>query len=157
MLSAAEGPAPKPPVSDTFELHWVSQNVSKVTYLHFSATFITLSPLPLQNLGLVPTGKFWMTSLHVICGLGLPNQKFWLRLLPEKLFWRPVFFFENTCGCVLGPWPWPRAFLSLASRGSVLERLSLASSLLSSTPPLLGTRYLKSSSTAAIWQKLLLK
>ena len=42
--------------------------------------YISLIPLPLQNPGLVPTGKFLMTSLHVICGLGLPNQKFWLRL-----------------------------------------------------------------------------
>ena len=30
--------------------------------------------------------------------------------LPKKLFWSPFFSFsENTCGCVLGPWPWPRA------------------------------------------------
>ena len=35
------------------------------------------------------------------------------------------FFSENTCACVLGPWPWPRAFLSLASRGSVLEKAVL--------------------------------
>ena len=42
--------------------------------------------------------------------------------LPEKLFLRP-FFLENTCGCVLGPWP--RAFLSLASRGSVLGKAVL--------------------------------
>ena len=32
---AAGDPAPRPPVCDTFELHWLSQNVSKVTYLHF--------------------------------------------------------------------------------------------------------------------------
>ena len=32
---------------------------------------------------------------------------------------------ENTCGCVLGPWPWPQAFLSLASRGSVLAKAVL--------------------------------
>ena len=42
---------------------------------------------------------------------------------PEKKFWRP--FFWNTCVCVLHPWPWPRAFLSLASRGSVLGRAVL--------------------------------
>ena len=76
---AAGDPAPRPSVCDTFELHWLSQNVFKITYLHFS-TRISLSPLPLQNPGYVPTGKFLMTSLHVICGLGLPNQKFWLRL-----------------------------------------------------------------------------
>ena len=35
------------------------------------------------------------------------------------------FFLENTCACVLGPWPWPRAFLSLASRVSVLGKAVL--------------------------------
>ena len=41
----------------------------------------------------------------------------------EKLLWRPFCFFESTCACVLGPWP--RAFLSLASRGSVLGKAVL--------------------------------
>ena len=40
---------------------------------------------------------------------------------PEKIFWRP-FFLESSCACALVTWPWPRAFLSLASRGSVLGR-----------------------------------
>ena len=69
-----------------------------------------------------------MTSLHVICGLSLPNPKFWLRLLIRdslKNFFEDVFFLENPCGCVLDPWPWPRAFLSLASRGSVLGKAVL--------------------------------
>ena len=57
-------------------------------------------------------------------------------------------FFLNTCVCVLGPWP--RAFLSLASRVFVLGKavlglglgfffgsLPLASSFVSSTPPLI--------------------
>ena len=67
---------------------------------------------------------------------------------PEKVFSK-LFFLENTCDCVLGPWP--RAFLSLASRGSVLEKavlglgfffasLALASSIVSSTPPLAITK-----------------
>ena len=67
-----------------------------------------------------------MTSLHVICGLGLPNQKFWLRLEIGdclKNFFEDLFFLENTCGCVLGRWP--RAFLSLASRGSVFGKAVL--------------------------------
>ena len=57
------------------------------------------------------------------------------------------FFGGDTCACVLGTWTWPRAFLSLALRGSVLGRavaflglgcffVSLASSLVSSTPTL---------------------
>ena len=37
------------------------------------------------------------------------------------------FFFESTCACVLGPWP--RAFLSLASRVSVLGKTVLGLSL----------------------------
>ena len=99
-----------------------------------------------------------MTSLHVICGLSLPNQKFWLRLKIGdclKNFFEDLFFFfgehlrlcpwslalassipvlglERVCprkGCPW-PWPWPRIFfVSLA--------LALASSLVSSTPPLL--------------------
>ena len=72
-------------------------------------------------------GKFLMTSLHGICDLGLPQSKIlgspmsWRS--PKKLFLK-TFFLENTWGCVLGPWP--RAFLSLASRGLSSERLSLA-------------------------------
>ena len=42
--------------------------------------------------------------------------------LPEKLFWRPSFFGEHLRLC---PWPRPRAFLSLASRGSVLGKTVL--------------------------------
>ena len=37
-----------------------------------------------------------------------------------KIFVKTFFFLESTCACVLGPWPWLRAFLSLASRVSVL-------------------------------------
>ena len=36
-----------------------------------------------------------------------------------------TFFLESTCACFLGPWPWPRAFLSLASRVSVLGKAVL--------------------------------
>ena len=52
---------------------------------------------------------------------------------------------HNLESCVLSPWPWPRPFLSLASRGSVLEKsvlglkfvfMSLALKVVSSTPPL---------------------
>ena len=62
---------------------------------------------------------------------------------PEKFLWRPLFFFLEIAWkifvktffffflwralalCVLGPWPWPRAFLSLASRVSVLGKAVL--------------------------------
>ena len=74
-------------------------------------------------------GKILMTSFHVICGLDLHQSKIlgtpmnWRS--PKKIFEDVFFFLENTCACVLGPWPWPRAFLSLASRGSVLGKVVL--------------------------------
>ena len=38
---------------------------------------------------------------------------------------KTFFFLESTCACVLGAWPWPQAFLSLASRVSVLGKAVL--------------------------------
>ena len=103
-------------------------------------------------------GKILMTSFHVICGLDLPQSKIlgtpinWRS--PKKIFLKTFFFFfgehlrlcpwslalassipvlglERFCprkGCPW-PWPWPRIFfVSLA--------LALASSFVSSTPPL---------------------
>ena len=64
-------------------------------------------------------GKILMTSLHVICGLSPPikNCGYAYKLeIAWKIFLKHFFFSENTCACVLGPWPWPRAFLLLASR-----------------------------------------
>ena len=75
----------------------------------------------------MPRGKFLMTSLHVICGLGSPIETSgyaYKREIVWKTFLK-TFFLENTCGCVLGSWPWPRAFLSLASRESVLGKAVL--------------------------------
>ena len=68
-----------------------------------------------------------MMSFHVIIGLGLPQLKIldmpmnWRS--PEKKFLKTFFFGEHVRMC---PWPWPRAFLSLASRGSVLGKAVLA-------------------------------
>ena len=70
-----------------------------------------------------------MTSFHVICGLGLPQSKILGRPMnwrsPEKIF-EDLFFWRTLAAVslVLGlglehSCPWPRAFLSLASRGSV--------------------------------------
>ena len=44
-----------------------------------------------------------------------------------KNFFEDLFFsfWSTFCACVLGPWPWPRAFLFLASRGSALGRAAL--------------------------------
>ena len=67
-------------------------------------------------------GKTLMTSFHVICGLGLPQSKILGTLMswrsPEKKFCR--LFLEH-----LRLRSWPRAFLSLASRGSVLGKAVL--------------------------------
>ena len=71
-----------------------------------------------------------MTSFHVICGLDLPQSKIlgkpmnFLKIAGKK-FLKTFFLLENACACVLGPWPWPRAFLSLASRVSVLGKAVL--------------------------------
>ena len=44
----------------------------------------------------------------------------------RKNFCEDLFFFWRALAlCVLGPWPWPRAFLSLASRVSVLGKAVL--------------------------------
>ena len=44
--------------------------------------------------------------------------------IARKIFVK-AFFLESTSACVLGPWPWPQAFLSLASRESVLGKAVL--------------------------------
>ena len=69
-----------------------------------------------------------MTLYYVICSLGLPhlkNSAYANKLEIARKKFLKTFFFENACACVLGPWPWPRAFLSLASRGPVLGKAVL--------------------------------
>ena len=57
---------------------------------------------------------FWKSPEKVFENLFFwrsPEKNFWIPFFwksPEKKFLRPCFF-ENTCPCVLGPWPWPRA------------------------------------------------
>ena len=84
----------------------------------------------------------------------------WKKIFEDCFFWsytqkcgrRTFFCWRTLAACVLGSWPWLRAFLSLASRGYVLGRavldldrlrnffvtlsLVLASCLVSSNPPL---------------------
>ena len=72
--------------------------------------------------------------------------------IARKNFVKTFFFFlESTRGCVLGPWPWSRAFLSLASRVSVLGKAVLGLGLVSSTPPLVMTLSLKNSNNAKVF------
>ena len=47
-LPAAGGPAPRPPVCDMLEIHWLSRLQS---YVFALLNYISLSPLPLQNPG----------------------------------------------------------------------------------------------------------
>ena len=70
----AGGFAPRPPSMTRLSYTGFLKMSPKLRICTFQ--LISLSPLPLQNPGKVPTGKFLMTSLHVICGLGLPNQRF---------------------------------------------------------------------------------
>ena len=92
------GLRPQTPVSDTFEYTSLLNTSPKLDIY----TFLTISfrPLPLSKSWLSAIRlqlqifhstislphkkflfrKFLMTSLHVICGLGPPNQKSWLRL-----------------------------------------------------------------------------
>ena len=67
---------------------------------------------------------------NVFCGDRLKNfcedLFFFFFEIAQKIFVKTFFFvLESTCACVLGPWPWPRAFLSLASRVSVLGKAVL--------------------------------
>ena len=92
----------------------------------------TISVLPSYDIFVpqkVPFLKIFDDVIACDLWFGSPNQSKILATpinwrLPAKIF-EDLFFLENTCGCVLGPWPWPRAFLSLASRGSVLEKAVL--------------------------------
>ena len=70
------GLRPQPPVCDTFELHKLSQHVSKIGYLHFST--ISLSPLSLQNPGYMQTGNnnFRSSILRYLCPTKTFLEKF---------------------------------------------------------------------------------
>ena len=98
---AAGGFAPRPPSVirlSTIAYSWLTQHVSYGRHLLFLT--INFRPLPIPKSWLsayrlqlqifqstislahkkVLFWKFLMTSLHMICGLGPPNQKSWLRV-----------------------------------------------------------------------------
>ena len=84
-----------------------------------------------------PCGKsaktfFWFPQVE-IAGKKFFEDLFCLKNLFEKNFWRPFFFLENTCVCVLGPWPWPREGLSLALASKFFCVLGLEPCVLDST------------------------
>ena len=102
IASGGWGLRPQTPVCDTFE-YTSLLNTSPKLDLHFPT--ISFRPFPLPKSCLSANGlqlqifhstislphkkslfwKFLMTSLHVICGLGPPNQKSWLRLCARFL------------------------------------------------------------------------
>ena len=67
---------------------------------------------------------FWKTFFCGDCLKNFCEDLFFFLEIAWKIFVM-AFFLENTCACVLGPWPCPRAFLSLASRVSVLGKAVL--------------------------------
>ena len=78
----------------------------------------------LENWPVLGSRTALIFGLLKFCG-ALKNilENVFLWRLPEKFLWRPFFFLESTCACVLGlehSCPWPREVLSS-------ERLSLAS------------------------------
>ena len=108
--------------------------------------FLASKPQVLENCLVLGSRTAVFFELLKVCGA--PEKFFGKRFFLEIVlkFFLKTFFLESTCTCVLGHWPWPRAFLSLASRVSVLGKavlglglffVSLASSFMSSTPPLL--------------------
>ena len=138
----AGGFAPRPP------------SVIRLSYTGFLKTSpkLRICTFQLYQLRLSPFAKSWLSANRQIfddviaCDLWfrppqlkiLATPKNWR--LPEKLFWR-LFFVENTCGCVLGPWPrecLSSERLSLALASNFFVSLALASSLVSSTPPLVS-------------------
>ena len=90
----------------------------------------TISDLPSYDIFVPQKLPLWKNFDDVIsCDL-------WFRPLPIKIsgytneleialkiFFEDLFVLENACTCILGPWP--RAFPSLASRGSVLGKAVL--------------------------------
>ena len=81
-------------------------------------------------------------------------------------FLREEIFLRALAHCVLGAWPWPRAFLSLASKGSVIGKsvlglgffcvlgLCIEPCVLDSTSTL-STNYFPSFASDNRWQKVL--
>ena len=106
------------------------------------------SPRKLACPGLENRTIFWIVK-NLCSAWKIFWKTFFYGNRPDKFLWRPffLFFLKSTCACVLGPWL--RAYLFLASRVSVLGKdvlglglgffVSLASSLVFSTPPLLDT------------------
>ena len=84
-------------------------------------------PQVLENWPVLGSRTALFFGMLKICGA--LEKFFGKRFLVEiacKIFVKTFFFFWRALAlCVLGTWPWPRAFLSLASRVSVLGKAVL--------------------------------
>ena len=101
IASGGWGLRPQTPLCDTFDLQYtclLNMRLPIYTFSHFNYCFkpyrlnkslvmcqhqATASDLRFYDIFApqkILLSKFLMTSLHVICGLGPPKQKFWLRL-----------------------------------------------------------------------------
>ena len=141
----------------THKRRWIYKSEVKSSRTHFEVLSLGVeasSPQKLPCPRLEDSTIFWTVEILLENVRNLAkNLRKPFGESPEKNFWRP--FFENTCACVLGPWPWPRKGLSLALTSEFvcvlgLERvcpwpwpqnffvsLALASNLVSLTPLLL--------------------
>ena len=145
MPPAAEGFAPRPPKQPPVAYSWLrtwlgvftdthhmvlteveSSRTSLASRTHFEVLGLGLeasSPRKLACPRLEDSSIFWIVK--ILCSAWKLFWKTFFRGDRLKNFCEDLFFFflESTCACVLGPWP--RAFLSLASRVSVLGKAVL--------------------------------
>ena len=103
---------------------WPRGHILKSLALASKVKSLASRPQVLENWPVLGSRTAVFFELLKFCGaLEKFFRKHFLWRSLEKFLWRPFFFFgEHLRLC---PWPWPRAFLSLASRGSVLGRAVL--------------------------------
>ena len=109
---------------------WVTLAFSKrlhQSYVFALFNYISLSLSVCKILVKCQQANFWWCHCmwFVVSASPIKNSGYADKLEIARKTFLKTFFLENTCCCVLGPWPWPRAFLSLASRGSVLGKAVL--------------------------------
>ena len=140
-------PAPWSPEVESSRTFFASRTHFEVLGLGLKAS----KPQILENGPVLGSRTALFFKLLKVCGApkNFFGKRYSLKIARKKIL--KTFFLESTCACVLGPWP--RAFLSLALEGlssvglllalasDFFVFLALASSLVSSTPPLLVTLF----------------
>ena len=82
-------------------------------------------PQVLENWPVLGSKTALFLEMLKFCGA---LEKFFGKRFFVEIAWKifvKTFFLKSTCACILGSWPWPRAFLSLALRVSVLGKAVL--------------------------------